>query len=135
MLNKGDSVDKVKYEFKDASSDVLINHAFDFRYVDITAGNDDIQIVHNYLPPIEYVISNDDTILDNLSRGFKVDAGDNVVSGDLVILSKPKSIRYIVKPLESIEDIAKKFGLKSDYIMQVNNLSSPKLFVGQILWI
>jgi len=51
MLNKGDNLDKVKYEYNIAGNiDIYENKGFGFRYVDITTGSDDVCIVNNYLP-------------------------------------------------------------------------------------
>ena len=136
MLNKGDSVDKIKYEYNMNSSMVVLeNENYNFRYVEINKGIDDISIVRNYLPYYEYVIKPGDTIMDIMSRGFKVHSLNSIETGDMVILNKPKSIRYVARPLEKMADIAKKFGITEEYLMNVNNITTNKLFVGQILWI
>lgn len=136
ILNKGDSIDKACYEF-DIKRDCQIKNseAFNIRYVDIESGTDDVVIVSNYLPYYEYVVKKDDTLMGILSKGYKVYNTRDITTGDLIILSKPRSVRYVVKPLEKIDDIAKKFGVATQYIIEVNNLASHKLFVGQILWI
>ena len=114
---------------------VCENNTFGFKYASISEGSDDICIVNNYLPYFEYVIKKEDTLLDILSKGYKIQNTRDIVEGDVVIINKPRSIRYVTKPLEKMEDIANKFGLKKEYIMEVNNLSCEKLFVGQILWL
>jgi LysM repeat protein len=73
--------------------------------------------------------------MDILSRGFSLGGVDSVSEGDLVLLSKPKSIRYVVKPLETIEDISKQYDISISEIIEFNNLKSTKLFIGQILWL
>ena len=135
MLNKGDSVDKVKYEYNVSDGKVIDNKKFGFKYTELNAGLDDIVIVKNYLPHYEYIVNKNETVMDILSRGFKMENSEMINEGDIVVIHKPKSIRYITKPLEKIDDIANKFGIDKNYIMQVNNLSTDKLFVGQILWI
>jgi len=135
MINKGDSVDKIKYEYNISSNiEVLDNRRFNFKYAELSQGNDDILIVKNYLPIYEYIVKKNETIMDILSRGFKTENSE-IREGDIIVINKPKSIRYVTKPLEKIEDIASKFGIDKSYIMQVNNLNTDKLFVGQILWI
>ena len=136
MLNKGDSIDKIKYEYNNNNiKEIFENEKFSFRYAEIESGTDDILIVRNYLPYYKYIIKPKDTIMDIMSRGFKVQSLNVLEVGDIVILNKPKSIRYVTKPLEKMSDIAKKFGISKEYLMQVNNLNTDKLFVGQILWI
>jgi len=136
MLNKGDNLDKVKYEYNIAGNiDIYENKGFGFRYVDITTGSDDVCIVNNYLPFNEYIVKKNDTIMDILSKGYKVQNSRDIIEGDIIIINKPKSIRYVTKPLEKLKDIAIRFGTTEEYIMEVNNLASSKLFIGQILWL
>ena len=135
LLNKGDSVRKAQYEYNIENIEIKNNTTFNFRFVEIENGMDDIVIVKNYLPIYEYIIKDNETYLDILSRGFNTEMVSNLQSGDTIILNKPKSIRYVVKPLEKLEDIAQNFGVDIKYIIDVNNLLTDKLFVGQILWI
>ena len=73
--------------------------------------------------------------MDIMSKGYDVQGVSAVNTNDLIIISKPKSIRYIVKPLESLEEISNKFNIDKKIIMETNNLTSDRLFIGQILWI
>ncbi len=135
LLNKGDSVDKVKYEYNldvaIASSDKIINQS----YVALSNGAKDVIVVRNYHPFYVYKVKNGENIFDIMSRGFDVGNVSQVEEGDIIILSRPKSIRYIVKPLENIADLANRFGVTKQYLMEVNKLTTEKLFIGQILWI
>ena len=70
-----------------------------------------------------------------MARGFEISGNPYAGKGETVILSKPKSIRYIVKPTDNLTDIANKFGVNVDDIVESNNLNTEKLFVGQVLWI
>lgn len=133
ILNKGDSIDKIKYELGVLSSESNLK-VFGYKYATLKNGNDDVTIVKNYLPVFEYKLRENETMIDILSRGFKCDSL-NAKPNDLVILSKPKSIRYAVKPLETLSDISQKFGVSMLDIMKSNDLTCEKLFVGQILWI
>lgn len=136
LLNMGDTIEKAKQELG------LVGHyalsedkVLGSNYIELNSGGDDITIVKNYLPSYIYKVRNNENIMDILSRGFVVNGVDSVSAGDLLILTKPKSIRYIVGPLETLNSIAKKFGVDKDVIMVTNNLMTEKLFVGQILWI
>ena len=86
------------------------------------------------MPVYDYKVKPNESLLDIVSRGFKTDVV-SVSSGDEIILTKPKSIRYVVSPLETLQDIAFKFGVTTSDIIQNNDLKTEKLFVGQILWI
>lgn len=135
LLNRGDSLDKIKYEFKEASNiELAEDKIFGYKYATIDKGLDDVIIVYNYLPVYDYKVKPNESLLDIVSRGFKTDVV-SVSSGDEIILTKPKSIRYVVSPLETLQDIAFKFGITTSDIIQNNDLKTEKLFVGQILWI
>ncbi len=135
LLNRGDSLDKIKYEFKEARDiELAEDRIFGYKYATIDKGLDDVIIVNNYLPAYDYKVKNNESLLDILARGFKTEAL-SVSSGDEIILTKPKSIRYVVSPLETLQDIAFKFGVTTSDLIQNNDLKTEKLFVGQILWI
>ena len=72
---------------------------------------------------------------DIMSRGYEIVGANGCEEGDILLIHKPKSIRYTVSPLDKLEDIAKKYGISKYDIMSSNNLNTDKLFVGQILWI
>ena len=136
ILGNGDSVDKIKYEYSNCDSvEKLSNKIAGYNVVQLVAGNSDITVVKNYFPYFVYKIKKDETILDIMSRGF--DCGGVFTAGenDTIVISKPRSIRYIVKPLETLDEISCKIGVEKNKIMEVNNLSTDRLFVGQILWI
>jgi len=136
LLNKGDSVEKVKHELN-LTGEYSISHekVFGYNYVETKKGIDDIVIVKNYLPNYIYKVKKNETIMDILSRGFMVTGVENISAGDTIVLSKPKSIRYVVKPLETLEEISRNFGIDKETIMSINDLKSNKLFIGQILWL
>ena len=136
ILNKGDSIEKVKSELHllgeyNISSDKILNK----NYITIKDGVDDIILIKNYLPYFVYRVKENETLMDILSKGYDVHGIGSLNVNDIIVVSKPKSIRYIVGPLETLNSIAKKFGVDKDVIMVTNNLKTEKLFVGQILWI
>ena len=135
LMNKGDTLDKIKYELGVDNITISDEKVFGYKFAEIERGSDDVSIVKNYLPLFSYIVDNDDNYLDILARGFKIDSAKEVNSGDTIILSKPRSIRYVVSPLETLDEIALKFGVTKINIMQNNSMKTEKLFVGQILWI
>ena len=135
LMNKGDTVDKIKYELGVDDITISDEKVFGYKFAEIERGSDDVSIVKNYLPLFSYIVENDDNYLDILARGFKIDSAKEVITGDTIILSKPRSIRYVVSPLETLDEIALKFGVSKINIMQNNSMRTEKLFVGQILWI
>ena len=135
LMNKGDTLDKIKYELGVDNITISDEKVFGYKFAEIERGSDDVSIVKNYLPLFSYIVENDDNYLDILARGFKIDGAKEVNSGDTIILSKPRSIRYVVSPLETLDEIALKFGVTKINIMQNNSMKTEKLFVGQILWI
>lgn len=135
LLNNGDSIKKISFELGKENIKVAPDKLFGYKYAIIENGTDDISVVKNYLPSFVYKVKKEDNYLDILARGFKIDSNDNINADDIIILKKPRSIRYVVSPLETLDKIAYKFGTKEEDIMINNNLSTNKLFVGQILWI
>lgn len=136
LMSKGESIEKIKKQYRLSDIDILHDiEILNSKCLELKHGSDDITIVRNYLPYIEYIVKNEETVLDLMSRGFEVNVNCNISEGDLIILRRPRSIMHQVKPLETIDDIAKKYGVTVDYIMEVNYLTIEKLFIGQILWI
>lgn len=137
LMNKGDSIAKVKAQLKLNGEYVLSeNKLFDNSYIELNKSSNDIILVKNYLTKHLYTVKNGETIFDIISRGFVVEEGvEGIKEGDVLIISKPRSVRHIVKPLETLENISRSFGVDKSVIMEVNNLQTEKLFIGQILWI
>lgn len=135
LLKAGDSIEKVKMEFGEGEYFVGTEKVLGKDNIVLKNGSDDVTIVKNYTPLILTAIKNGETPMDIMARGFEVVAKTGDKSGDSVILSKPKSIRYVVSPLETLDDIANKFCVDKLAIMSSNRLATTKLFVGQILWI
>ena len=135
LLNMGDSIDRVRYEYGDREYELSGDMVLNKRYITLEKGTDDITIVRNYLPLFEYKLSSEENMMDIMARGFEILNKEDDDIGDTLLLSKPKSIRYVVSPLENLEDIAKRFGVSKGSIISSNSLRTDKLFVGQILWI
>lgn len=135
LLNYGDSIKKISVDLNVDNIKMASDREFGYNYAITKDGTDDVTIVKNYLPLYVYKLKKEDNYLDILARGFKMDAGENIGEGDIVVLNKPNSIRYVVSPLETLDEIAYKFGMNKSDIIINNNLNTDKLFVGQILWI
>lgn len=135
LFNNGDGINKVRFQLSLPNLQEEQDELFGHRYAVIEKGSDDIIIVKNYLPTIVYRVCREDNYLDILARGFDTIADENLNEFDVILLKKPSSIRYVVSPLETIDDIALRFGLLKEDILINNKLSCEKLFVGQILWI
>lgn len=136
ILEKGDSLEKARFELGINKELKVANKKIKgYKYVVVEDGSDEIVLVKNYLPYYIYQVKKQETLLDILAMGFKVDNVNSVNLGDYLVLSRPKSIKYIVKPLENLDDISFKLGVLKQDIMKNNELKSEKLFVGQVLWI
>lgn len=137
LLNIGDTVDKVKYDCGDGEYRWGDDKILEKKYMVLNSGSDDVTVIRNYSPLYMCRLKDSQTILDIMSRGFDLVGSQklDIETGDMLILSRPKSVRYVVSPLENLDGIAKKFGVDKSTIVATNNLKSDKLFVGQILWI
>ena len=136
ILNQGDSIKKISFEKGiDVQGKLSKDKLFGYDFATLADGTDDIIVVRNYFPRFLYNVKKEDTIIDMMSRGFELENITEISEGDKIILYKPRSIRYVVKPLENLDTISIKFGVKKEDIIINNKLLSDKLFVGQILWI
>lgn len=135
ILNKGDNVNKLSVSMglsKDLK--VIDKKLMGFRYVELSKGDDEIICVRNYQPYFIKEIDKDNTLLDIYASGYGIVGADNGIEmGDKVVVKKIEGLRYIVSPLEKLEDIATKLGVTKDEIIERNGLASEKLFVGQVL--
>ena len=57
----------------------------------------------------------------------------NIYNGEWVKIKINNFKKHSVKPMETLEKIAKQYGLSEDQILEDNKLKSRKLFIGQIL--
>ena len=135
LLDKGETLNKVNKQYGRKNLLISNDKIFNRYYVCINNNDDSVILVNNYRPIYEYTLNDDESTLDVMARGFEISGNPYAGKGETVILSKPKSIRYIVKPTDNLTDIANKFGVNVDDIVESNNLNTEKLFVGQVLWI
>lgn len=137
LLNEGDTLEKVKYDFGDGGYYMGEDKILGKKYMVLNGGSDDITVIRNYMPLYISHLKENQTVLDIMSKGFNIVASQSkdIEAGDMLILNRPKSVRYVVSPLETLDTISSKFGVEKSTIMSSNNLKTDKLFVGQILWI
>lgn len=102
-------------------------------YYTIEDGDSSVIEVVNYQEKILYTVGVGETAFDIISQGYSVDA--DIESGDVVILSKDNRVRHIVRPLDTIDSIAAKYGVTVEDIMLSNSLNSSRLYIGQMLYV
>lgn len=132
FVNSGESVLKLKYKMNVSTNSIIEeDKLFNHRYITLENGEDDITVVRNYSP--YYLIKNtiNHSLLDIYAMGYELLQGDD--SEELTIIKKLDGVRYIVKPMEKLDDISFKLGVSKQEIMVNNSLKTDKLFVGQIL--
>lgn len=79
---------------------------------------------------IDFILQKYDTTLNNIVRNNpKID----LYEGEMIKILLSKQKYHVVKPMENLKIIAQKYNLEEDEIINVNNLSSKRLFVGQRL--
>ena len=136
IINKGENLNKIAFSLGVSLKEKSYNaKTFGYKYVEINPGSEDITIVRNYNPYNIKKIRAEETMFDIYALGYEVVGGETFQEGDLIVLKKPEGVRYSVKPLETLMEIASRFGVTENEIMQKNNLITDKLFVGQILLI
>jgi len=61
------------------------------------------------------------------------DLKNDVDFGDVILINEKNKALYIVKPLDNLDSISKKFMVSTQEIIRKNNLATTKLFIGQKL--
>lgn len=89
-----------------------------------------------------YRVKANDTIL-SIANNFSLSPDDllavnqikreNVVEGTLLLIEKKQGVKYVVKPFDSIESIAKEFGISSKVICEYNDID--RVFLGEVIYI
>lgn len=105
--------------------------------------------VAKYIQPVTYQtykVQRGDTIsgiarkfgLTNISTLISVNDIGNVrqlAAGQKLKIPSMDGIIYVVKSGDSLESVVKKYGLKMNHVLDVNELSTEKLNVGQVLFL
>lgn len=93
--------------------------------------------IKRYLPKVIYyrVKEGDDKrcIANKFNTSISNVLADEVSCGDVVKVLNACEKVHIVKPLETLKQIATQYKVDEDRLMNINNLSSKVLFVGQRL--
>lgn len=98
------------------------------------SGDDSIVFLQNYVfPEIKYIF-NQKEYDEIINSGFEIIPA-KISVGDIGIIKRKVGVRYVVSPMETIENIAEKNNISVDSIIENNNLKSKKLFIGQTLWV
>ena len=89
-----------------------------------------------------YRVKANDTVL-SIANNFSLSPEDllsvnqikreNVVEGTLLLIEKKQGIKYVVKPFESVESIAKEFGVSPKVIREYNGIDI--VFLGEVIYI
>lgn len=89
---------------------------------------------------LEKKVKDDVVVLENMTvkqlvKSSDVKQSDKVicVEGDFSLITSTSASEYVVKPLDTLEKISKKFNVEYSRLVQINNLSTTKLFIGQVL--
>lgn len=85
-------------------------------------------IARNYNTTVPILKSLNNLVSDTLSIGQKI-----ILPNDEIIPEETNTIEYIVKKGDNLYSIAKNYNVKQQDIMNLNNLSSNLLSIGQIL--
>lgn len=87
-----------------------------------------------------YKVKQNET-LNDISKKFnatietlKIENGiSDVEFGDVIIIPEKNLALHVVKPAETLVNIAKQYSTTINHIMKINNLTSHNLFIGQKL--
>jgi len=55
--------------------------------------------------------------------------------GQRLLIFAQEGTRHTVQPFETLGKLAKKYGTTEQKLMELNNLSSPKIYIGQQLFV
>ena len=99
---------------------------------------EEITILNNFLP-FQVVEVDKEKNIDEIAKLWKISKSqivyfnENLKKGDKVILKNLNVEIHIVKPMESLDDIAKKHNISKQEILDKNKIS--RLFIGQQLFL
>ena len=87
-----------------------------------------------------YRVQKDDNI-ESIARKFSISQTSIVrnnpsvelYDGEVVKILKKRDIQHIVKPMETLSQIANKYNVSEEALIKLNSLTSKRLFIGQRL--
>ena len=86
-----------------------------------------IILIENYHPPRIYKVLESDTKESILSKGYEFQ-NEQIEENDIILLTKIEGKKHIVRPLETLENIANSYFIDKADIINRNNLKTEKLF-------
>ncbi len=115
---------------KNAQMDDDLGH-----YVVVNEGSGaELSVVLNYPRKMVYQINSENDFKKLNACGYVFENKQASV-GDKILIKKEYNSYHTVKPCENLQSISHKYGLTEEKLININNLKSKKLFIGQILCI
>ena len=136
LLRENEPLEKIAKIFNQESSSIRKspNKILGYNYAILEDGASDIILIENYHPPRIYKVLESDTKESILSKGYEFQ-NEQIEENDIILLTKIEGKKHIVRPLETLENIANSYFIDKADIINRNNLKTEKLFIGQILWV
>ena len=136
LLKQNESLEKIAKIYQKNPKDLILSSKklLNYNYVILENGTDDIILMDNYTPPRIHRVLEDDTKESLQAKGFEL-SKEQIEVDDIILLSKLEGKKHIVKPLETLDNIAYMYFTDKQDIINRNGLKTEKLFIGQILWI
>jgi len=136
LLRENEPIEKIAKIYSKDPQD--ISHStkklLGYNYAILEDGEDDIVLIENYCPPRIHKVTSEDTKEILLSQGYEI-SKETIEEDDIILLTKIEGKKHIVKPLETLDNIANSYFMDKLDIIKRNKLKTEKLFIGQILWI
>lgn len=105
-----------------------LNKGLNKNFVYVPSCESGVNVLCNFNKDIVVKVEEDDNI-DELRKRYNIKYDLEI--GDMFIVSSQE--KYVVKPLDTLEKIASKYGVTTKYLMDKNNLKTNIVFVGQVL--
>lgn len=144
-VSTGDSIEKIAEQYKVNPNELIkINELQGYslqgvHHLIIPKHDSDFVVIKNLDKEFLFEVKTDNKqALNHLLKEKYVVAStinNNVEfeEGDKIIFKNSNHKSYVVKPLDTLQNIAKKFGVTEERLMEVNSLKSSRVFIGQKL--
>lgn len=132
ILYNNDSLEKVALFYKKNKNDIVLSeNKFDgYPFFIIENGSDDVLLILNDNKKFCCKLS-DNSQFEKIKDNYEVIASTGTKKGDYLLLKKSQNFIHIVKPKETIEELAEKYKTSIKEIVEINDLKTNKLFIGQ----
>lgn len=91
-----------------------------------------VYLVENAKKDFIYKIQKTDT-QETLRKKFGNRNFGYIYAGKCIYIASSNALKYVVKPLDTLDKVCEKFHMNKDNIIKVNHLKTERLFVGQKL--